>query len=68
MGELAIVYFGSVISTQAGILVEHRVLVNLVSVLDLVIKILVLVGFTSFLVLDLMVKILVLVGTSTFSI
>ncbi len=55
------------ISTEARIMVEHRFLVNnLVLVLDLVVKILVLVGSTSFLVLDLMVKILVLVGSSMF--
>ncbi len=78
IGKSAIGYFRSKISlvfTNFTILVEveipmeDRILVgNLVSILDLVIKILVPIGFISFLVLNPMVKILVTIGSSPFSI
>jgi hypothetical protein len=67
--EISLVLANFVILVEVEIMVEHRFLVgNCVSVLDLVVKILVLVGSTSFLVLSPMVKILVAIGFSPFSV
>ncbi len=69
------IFIDFMISIKAEIPTKHKFLVgnsilvsNSISVLDLVVKILVLVGFTLFLVLDLMVKNLVTFGSSPFSI